>query len=48
VINTLFETANIAGAALVLVTHDASLAARCSRVLHIEDGKLASDSASVS
>lgn len=48
VINTLFEAANIAGAALVLVTHDASLAARCSRVLHIEDGKLASDSASVS
>jgi len=45
VINTLFEAANIAGAALVLVTHDANLAARCSRVLHIEDGKLASDSA---
>ena len=44
VIKTLFDSAANAGAALVLVTHDANLAARCSRVIHIEDGKLAADS----
>ncbi|WP_332923907.1 ABC transporter ATP-binding protein [Candidatus Puniceispirillum sp.] len=44
VIKTLFESAANAGAALVLVTHDASLAARCSRIIQIEDGKLAADS----
>lgn len=44
VINILFEAATSAGAALVLVTHDAGLAARCSRVLTIEDGNLAHDS----
>jgi putative ABC transport system ATP-binding protein len=45
VINTLFAAAEAAGAALVLVTHDAGLAKRCSRVLHIEDGLLVHDSA---
>ena len=44
VIKTLFDSAANAGAALVLVTHDAGLAARCSRIIHIEDGKLAADS----
>lgn len=44
VIKTLFDSAANAGAALILVTHDANLAARCSRVIHIEDGKLAADS----
>lgn len=43
VIKTLFESAANAGAALVLVTHDAGLAARCSRIIQIEDGKLAAD-----
>ena len=33
VVNILFKSAQEDGAALVLVTHDASLAARCSRVL---------------
>ena len=35
-------TASIAGlgAALVLVTHDAELAARCDRRLHLDNGKL--------
>ena len=45
VINTLFAAAKAAGAALVLVTHDAGLAKCCSRVLHIEDGLLVHDSA---
>ena len=47
VINTLFGASQAADAALVLVTHDAGLAGRCSRVLHIEDGLLVHDSASV-
>ena len=37
VIATLFEATKSAGAALVLVTHDADLAERCERVLTIED-----------
>ncbi len=44
VITTLFMAAQAAGAALVLVTHDADLAKRCSRTLHIEDGLLVHDS----
>ncbi|MDC0062445.1 ABC transporter ATP-binding protein [Candidatus Puniceispirillum sp.] len=43
VMNILFKNANEAGAALVLVTHDAVLAARCSRVIEIEDGIIADD-----
>ena len=38
VISTLFDAAQTAGAALVLVTHDADLAAAWSRVLHIGGG----------
>ena len=44
VIDTLFAAAEGADAALILVTHDARLADRCSRVLHIEDGLLVRDS----
>ena len=43
VVKILFKSAHDAGAALVLVTHDATLATRCSRVLEIEDGIIASD-----
>ena len=43
VVNILFKSADDAGAALVLVTHDAALAARCSRVIEIEDGVIAQD-----
>ena len=43
VIATLFEAAKSAGAALILVTHDADLAERCERVLTIEDGRIVGD-----
>ena len=46
VITTLFEATQAAGAALVLVTHDPSLAERCARVLTIEDGRIVEDRAS--
>jgi len=42
-VNILFKSAHDAGAALVLVTHDAALAERCSRVIEIEDGIIARD-----
>ena len=48
VIKSLFHSAADANAALVLVTHDANLAAQCSRVLHIEDGVIVHDSKSTS
>ena len=43
VLATLFDATKSAGAALVLVTHDASLAERCERVLTIEDGRIVGD-----
>jgi putative ABC transport system ATP-binding protein len=46
VISSLFQSAADTKAALVLVTHDATIAKRCSRVLHIEDGRITSDSKS--
>ena len=45
VIETLFEATKSVGAALVLITHDVSLAAQCERILTIEDGKLVGDEA---
>ena len=43
VIETLFEATKSVGAALILITHDVSLADQCERVLTIEDGKLVND-----
>ena len=48
VMKSLFQRATDANAALVLVTHDANLAAKCSRVLHIEDGTIVRDSKTLS
>jgi predicted ABC-type transport system involved in lysophospholipase L1 biosynthesis ATPase subunit len=36
----MFDLARESGAALVLVTHDAALAARAERTLHMHDGRL--------
>ena len=43
VIETLFEATKSVDAALILITHDVSLADQCERVLTIEDGKLVND-----
>lgn len=43
VIDTLFEATKSVGAALILITHDVSLAKQCERILTIEDGKLVKD-----
>ena len=36
----LFESLNRTGIAIVLVTHNTDLAARCRKVIHLEDGKV--------
>ena len=40
VFDLLLELCREHGTALIMVTHDASLATRASRVLHLEDGRL--------
>jgi putative ABC transport system ATP-binding protein len=42
VIDTMFDLARSSGSALLLVTHDPGLAARCDRTLVIEDGRVVS------
>ena len=44
-IDLLFALQRARGATLVLVTHDAALAARCDRVLRLRSGRIASDAA---
>jgi putative ABC transport system ATP-binding protein len=46
VMDLLFELRQRAGTTLLLITHDASLAARCSRRIHMVDGKLSEQSPS--
>ena len=43
VIAQLFEATDAVGASLVLITHDEALAARCERILRVEDGLIVSD-----
>ena len=43
-LDLLFARRTKAGATLVIVTHDAELAARCERVITLADGRIASDS----
>ncbi|MBT4906101.1 MAG: ATP-binding cassette domain-containing protein, partial [Rhodospirillaceae bacterium] len=40
IVELIFEAAGHAGATLVLVTHNAELAGRCSRTVVMEDGRL--------
>jgi putative ABC transport system ATP-binding protein len=41
IIQLMFALQADTGATLLLITHDASLAARCGRVVHLSDGKIA-------
>ncbi|MCW5730141.1 MAG: ABC transporter ATP-binding protein [Alphaproteobacteria bacterium] len=43
IVDLLFALHRRHGATLVLITHDAELAARCDRVVRIEDGRIADD-----
>jgi len=43
IIDLLFARQRDAGATLLIITHDPSLAARCGRVLQVQDGLIASD-----
>ena len=45
IMDLLFERRAAAQATLVVITHDATLAARCDRVVELADGRIASDSA---
>ena len=41
VIDLLFELHQTSGTTLVLITHDPALAARCRRIVRVEDGRIA-------
>jgi putative ABC transport system ATP-binding protein len=43
----LFDRRRETGATLVIITHDAALAARCERVISLADGRIVSDSAAL-
>ena len=43
IIDLLFAQGTETGATLLVITHDAELAARCGRVITIGDGRIASD-----
>ncbi len=43
IIETLFDLSRDRGTTLVLITHDPAIAALCDRVVHIRDGRIASD-----
>ena len=45
IVDLLFARRVEAGATLVIITHDASLAERCERVVTLADGRIASDTA---
>jgi putative ABC transport system ATP-binding protein len=43
IIDLIFNEAGKLGSTLILITHDDKLAARCDRVLRIEDGRIIGD-----
>ena len=45
ILDLLFERRKQAGATLLVITHDPALAARCERVLEMQDGRIVKDSA---
>jgi putative ABC transport system ATP-binding protein len=45
ILDLLFERQRETGATLLVITHDPALAARCGRVLEMQDGRIARDSA---
>jgi len=45
IMDLLFDRQRAAGATLIVITHDAALAARCDRIVTLADGRIASDSA---
>ena len=45
IIDLLFDRQKASGATLIIITHDGSLAARCGRILEIEDGRIVADRA---
>ncbi len=45
IVDLLFARRAEAGSTLIIITHDAELAARCERVVTLADGRIASDSA---
>jgi putative ABC transport system ATP-binding protein len=45
ILDLLFESRAEAGATLLVITHDPDLAARCARVLEMQDGRIVKDSA---
>ncbi|WP_416908287.1 MAG: ABC transporter ATP-binding protein [Polymorphobacter sp.] len=44
IVEMLFERLRETGATLILITHDADLAARCDRIIEMRDGQIVSDS----
>ncbi len=45
IVDLLFERCDATGATLIVITHEATLAARCNRIIELEDGLLVADSA---
>ena len=45
IVDLLFERCDAAGATLVVITHEPTLAQRCSRVIELADGRIAADRA---
>jgi putative ABC transport system ATP-binding protein len=45
IIDLLFDRRQASGATLIIITHDGSLAARCGRIIEIEDGRIVADRA---
>lgn len=45
IMDLLFERSNATGATLIIITHDPDLAARCSRIIALSDGRIVADRA---